>query len=365
MELIDVIENWLDQSTEVRMGEELDVANLEKFLKVQFPAWEGQLLVTQFPSGYSNLTYLLKMGEQQLVLRRPPFGAAIKSAHDMGREYKILHALSKSYAKVPLPYIYTADENIIGAPFYIMERIEGVILRSKMPKEMIPDETTMSGIANGLIDTFVELHQLDYKAVGLSDLGRPEGYIERQIRGWTKRYSKSKTDEIPLLEKTAQWLNDNMPKESDAALIHNDFKYDNLILDKNDWTKVIAVLDWEMCTLGDPLMDLGTSLGYWVNQNDPDWLKALALSPTTSPGNPTRGELAARYAQKSGRDIENIVFYYVYGVFKIAVIAQQIYYRYKKGLTQDARFANLMDAIRGFGKVATQAIAKKQIDSLF
>ncbi len=365
MEIDDVKDNWLDQPTNIRKGEELDAESLEKFLKKEFPEWKGELTIQQFPSGYSNLTYLLKMGEKQLVLRRPPFGADIKSAHDMGREYKILQALSKSYSKVPHPYIYAQDKNIIGAPFYIMERVEGVILRSKMAKEMIPDATTMSGIANSFVDTFVELHNIDYKEIGLGELGRPEGYIERQINGWTKRYFKSKTDEIPLLEKTAQWLNDTIPNPSVPTLIHNDFKYDNLVLHKNDWTKVIAVLDWEMCTVGDPLMDLGTSLGYWVNPNDPDWMKTLALSPTISQGNPTRNELVEKYIQKSGRDIENLVFYYVYGIFKVAVIAQQIYARYKKGLTQDPRFANLIEAIQGFGTVATQAIMKNRIDDLY
>lgn len=356
---------WTDESSGIRKGEEIDVSSLEKYLKKQLPKTEGALIIEQFPKGFSNLTYLLKLGDRQLVLRRPPFGANIKSAHDMGREYKILKALSKTYAKAPLPYFYTEDEAVIGAPFYVMERVQGVILRPKMPKEMHPAADTMHEVANGLIDTFVELHEVDYQAVGLGDLGRPEGYVERQIQGWTKRYFKSKTDEIPALEKAAEWLNDHIPQESDAALIHNDFKYDNIVLKADDWTKVLAVLDWEMSTLGDPLMDLGTSIGYWVNQNDPEWLQKLALSPTTLPGNPSRGEVVERYAQKSGRDVGNIVFYYVYGLFKIAVIVQQIYYRYKKGYTQDQRFANLIDAVRGLGATAMQAIGKKRIDDLF
>jgi aminoglycoside phosphotransferase (APT) family kinase protein len=283
----------------------------------------------------------------------------------MGREYKILKALSKTYSKAPSPYLYTEEESIIGAPFYVMERVEGVILRSKMPKEMCPDPEMMRNIAGGLIDTFLELHNVDYQSVGLGNLGRPEGYVERQIKGWTKRYFKSKTDEIPSIEKVAEWLNDNMPPTSGAALIHNDFKYDNLVLDSEDWTKVVAVLDWEMSTIGDPLMDLGTSLGYWVTQNDPEWMQRLALSPTILPGNPSRSELVELYAQKSGRDVGNVVFYYVYGIFKVSVIIQQIYYRYKKGLTSDERFASLIDGVRGLGAMAVQAIEKGQIDDLF
>lgn len=357
--------NWEDQSTEIRKGEELDIASLEAFLKKEIADLKGDLVVEQFPSGFSNLTYLISIGEKEMVLRRPPFGAKIKSAHDMGREYKILNALSKTYPKAPKPYVYTEDESIIGAPFYAMERVQGVILRPKMPKAMHPDVTTMAGIAKGLVDTFVELHQVDYQAAGLGDLGKPEGYVERQITGWTKRYMKAKTDEVPMLEQAAAWLANNLPTQSTHALIHNDFKYDNIVLDKNDWTKVVAVLDWEMCTVGDPMMDLGTTLGYWINHNDTDLMKMMALSPTTLDGNPTREEVVQMYAQKSGRDMDNIIFYYVFGVFKIAVIAQQIYYRYKKGFTQDQRFSRLGDAVQGLGVVAHQAIQKNKLDNLF
>ena len=357
--------NWVDTSTDIRKGEELPLEQLAAFLQQQLPNTSGQLHITQFPRGFSNLTYLLQMGDQEFVLRRPPFGANIKSGHDMGREYKILHALSQSYGKAPKPYLFVADGALIGSPFYVMERVQGVILRAKMPKEMVPDATTMQGIAQSLVETLVELHHVDYEAVGLGELGRPAGYVERQITGWTKRYKKSQTDEVPVIEQTAQWLAENMPPESGASLIHNDFKYDNLVLDLEDWTRVIAILDWEMSTLGDPLMDLGTSLGYWINPNDPDWLKQLALSPTTLPGNPSRGELAEMYAQARGQEIPDLVFYYVYGIFKIAVITQQIYYRYKQGHTQDPRFAGLIDVVKGLGTVAMQAIQKNRIDDLF
>ncbi len=246
-----------------------------------------------------------------------------------------------------------------------MERVEGIILRAKMPAEMTPDETTMSKIATSFVDEFSTLHAVDFESAGLSDLGKPEGYIERQIKGWTRRYYNAKTDEIPPLENAAKWLIENMPPDSGSSLIHNDFKYDNLVLDPNDWTKVIAVLDWEMSTLGDPLMDLGTSLGYWINYNDPEFMLQMSLNPTTSPGNPTRGELVEMYAKASGRDISDIVFYYAYGLFKIAVIVQQIYFRYQKGLTRDKRFANLIHAVKGCGTIAMQAINKKAIDDLF
>lgn len=357
--------NWNDQARAVRKGEELDIEKLEPFLQEQLNMPGAPLSIEQFPGGFSNLTYLIRLGDTGFVLRRPPFGAKIKSAHDMGREYKILNALSTSYSKAPKPLLYTEDESVIGAPFYVMERVQGVILRPKMPKGMAPAPEVMKEVAVSLIDTFADLHAVDYQAVGLGDLGRPEGYVERQVSGWTKRYFKSKTDELTEIEKVASWLADNQPGESGTALIHNDFKYDNVVLDSSDWTQIIAVLDWEMSTIGDPLMDFGTSLGYWVTSDDPDWLHALALSPTILPGNPDRTEVVRMYAEKSGRDLSDVVFYYVYGLFKIAVIVQQIYYRYKHGYTQDPRFAKLNHVVKGLGVMAQSAIHKKDIDRLF
>lgn len=357
--------NWNDKAKAVRKGEELDLQKLEPYLQEQLGMSDAALSLEQFPGGFSNLTYLIRLGEKGFVLRRPPFGAKIKSAHDMGREYKILNALSVSYDKAPKPLLYTEDESVIGAPFYVMERVEGVILRPKMPAEMIPAPDIMNGVASSLIETFSDLHAVDFEAVGLGDLGRPEGYVERQVSGWTKRYFKSKTDELPEIEKVASWLADNQPGESGAALIHNDFKYDNVVLDADNWTNIIAVLDWEMSTIGDPLMDFGTSLGYWVTADDPDWLKGLALSPTVLPGNPDRAEVVRMYAEKSGRDLSDVVFYFAYGLFKIAVIVQQIYYRYKHGYTQDPRFAKLNHVVKGLGVMAQSAIHKKDIDRLF
>lgn len=356
---------WTDKPTQIRKGEKPNIENLEPYLLEYLAGASGKLVIDQFPGGFSNLTYRLQMGEEQYVLRRPPYGAKIKSAHDMSREYRILSHLEKVYPKAPKPLLYCEDEAVLGAPFYVMERVNGVILRPKMPQDMIPDAVTMKGIAHSLVDTFAELHAVDYEAAGLGDLGRPEGYVERQVKGWTKRYFKAKTDEIPAMESVAKWLADNMPNEGKPSLIHNDFKYDNMVLAADDWTKVIAVLDWEMATLGDPLMDLGTSIGYWINANDPPFMLKMQLSPTVLPGNPTRGEIVQLYAEKSGRDMSNIVFYYVYGLFKIAVIVQQIYYRYKMGYTSDNRFAHLIDAVKGCGAVAHRAIEKKKIEDLF
>ena len=357
-------ENWIDQAGNIRQGEELDLASLEPYLLAQLDGVSGSLSVDQFPGGASNLTYLISLGDTQLVLRRPPFGKKIKSAHDMGREYRVLSTLSKSYGKAPKPLLYTEDESIIGAPFYVMERVEGVILRTASGPASALEDATIAAIAESLMDTIVELHKLDYKAAGLGELGKPAGYAERQVTGWTKRYFKAKTDEFPAIEKLAAWLGAHIPTETGASLIHNDFKHDNVVLDPNDLTKVKAILDWEMCTLGDPLMDLGTTLAYWSNDNDPDLLKMAATNPSALPGNPTRGELIQIYAEKSRQDVGNFVFYYAYGLFKIAVVVQQLYFRYKGGYTKDKRFAQMNYFADAMCQMALRAIEKGRVDDL-
>lgn len=357
-------ETWLDTPQPPRAGEELDSAVLAAYLRRELEL-EGPLEVAQFPSGFSNLTYALKVGDRELILRRPPFGAHVKSAHDMGREHRILTALSPAYPKAPAPVAYCSDLAVLGAPFYLMERVRGVILRPTMPDAMRPDSTLMGRIAESWVATLAELHAVDYDAVGLGDLGRPEGYIARQIEGWAERYRRAATHDVPALDSAAAWLADNLPAEGPPALIHNDFKYDNVVLDPNDWSRVVAVLDWEMATVGDPLMDLGTALGYWVDPDDPPQLQALQLSPTTLPGNPTRSEVAEHYARRTGREIDHPVFYYVYGLFKIAVIVQQIYQRYRRGLTQDRRFKDLHLAVASCGETARQAIDRGRIDRLY
>lgn len=356
---------WLDQSKPVRPGEELDLARLEAYLQAERPELDSDnLTVEQFPSGFSNLTYLLRLDDRDLVLRRPPFGANIKGGHDMLREYTILSNLISVYPYVPRPLLYCDDESILGAPFYIMERLTGVILRPQMPPAMIPEPPLMSRIANAFAENFAALHAVDIEQAGLAGLGRPQGYIERQINGWTRRYHKARTDDIPEMDRVAAWLAEKIPAESGVALIHNDYKYDNIVLDPADWSRIIGVLDWEMATIGDPLMDLGSSLGYWVEAGDPPAILALQFSPTTLPGNPTRVELVEQYARQSGRDVSNVLFYYVYGLFKLAVIVQQIYYRFKMGYTQDPRFAGLIHAVRACGQVAVRAISKGRIDGL-
>jgi aminoglycoside phosphotransferase (APT) family kinase protein len=325
----------------VRAGEELPAQRLETYLRQHFPDTAGPLTVEQFPHGHSNLTYLLRLGERELVLRRPPFGNQVKSAHDMGREYRVLSKLCEVYPPAPRPYFYCEDEPVLGAPFYVMERRHGIVLRRGHGKGDSTDPDAARRLCLCLIDNLARLHMLDYRAAGLADLGKPEGYVARQVTGWINRYAAARTDEVPAVEHIARWLSEHIPTESGSALIHNDFKFDNLLLDPQDPTRLVAVLDWEMATLGDPLMDLGATLAYWVEATDPPEFHVTVMGPTNVPGSLTRRELVDRYAQITGWNVSNLVFYYCFGLFKTAVIIQQIYARYVRGHTKDARFAHM------------------------
>lgn len=345
----------MDSPAAVRAGEALDTAPLEAWLRLQFPGEAGPLEVRQFPRGHSNLTYLVRLGPREMVLRRPPFGSKVKTAHDMGREYQVLSRLHAAYAPAPRALAYCADETMLGAPFYLMERVRGVILRRDPPAGLTVDPATARQLAESFVDNLAELHAVDYAGVGLAGLGKPQGYVQRQVHGWMERYRGSQTHDIPEAEKIGAWLVAHLPAESGAALIHNDYKYDNLVLDPQDITRILGVLDWEMCTLGDPLVDLGTALSYWVEAGDPDEMQQIRMGPTTLPGSLTRRELAERYAEKAGRHIAHPSFYYAFGLFKTAVIVQQIYYRYHHGFTRDERFASMHEAARTLLRAAVRA----------
>ena len=292
-----------DKAVKIREGQSLKTDSLETYIRNAMELPKAHMEVLQFPSGYSNLTYLLKFGKKELVLRKPPQGVKIKSGHDMGREFRILSGLNPIYNKVPKPFLFCEDQSIIGAPFYIMERMNGVIFRGHTPKDQLPDSNQMRNLSEALVNTLVEIHSLDYHAAGLENLGRPDGYIKRQIEGWTKRYINAKTDELKSLEKTYTWLNNNIPPVQKSAFIHNDFKYDNLIISQNKDFKIKGILDWEMATLGDPLMDLGTTLGYWIQESDPDFLKENSMNITLVKGNLTRSQLVCLlYTSPSPRD---------------------------------------------------------------
>ena len=354
-----------DGSSPVRHGEELPNERLLEYLTAHLPDLKAPLTVKQFPAGFSNLTYLLRAGDRELVLRRPPIGAKIKTAHDMGREYRILSHLHPVYAKVPRPLLFCEDTQILGAPFYVMERVKGIILRAQPPPGMELSAEVMRGLSQTFVENLAEIHEVDYEAAGLGDLGSPQGYVQRQVEGWTKRYYNARTDDFPAIDQLAGWLAQHFPADSSrAALIHNDYKYDNLVLAPGDLSRVVAVLDWEMATVGDPLMDFGTSLGYWVETTDPEEWQRHGFGLTNLPGSFTRVELLDHYSKRTGRRIDDPVFYFAYGLLKIAVIVQQIYFRYQKGLTRDPRFAGLIELVKACGALAQRAIERKRIDSL-
>jgi aminoglycoside phosphotransferase (APT) family kinase protein len=334
-----------NQTTAIRPGEELDLAKLEPFLRVHFPDESGDLVVRQYPSGHSNLTYSVQLGSREMVLRRPPFGSKVKTAHDMGREFRVLSKLHAHYPPAPHVLLFCDDLSVLGAPFYLMEPIHGVILRSDVPAGFDFSPEVARRVSESFLDNLALLHGLDYNQIGLADLGKPQGYLERQVRGWIERYHGSKTHDIPEVETISNWIQQHMPASSAATLIHNDYKYDNVVLDPSDLTRIIGVLDWEMCTIGDPLADLGSALAYWIDSSDPPEILETRWGPTTYPGSLTRAQLVQRYAEKTGRDVSDVAFYLVFARFKIVVIVQQIYYRYHQGLTHDERFATMPQRI--------------------
>jgi aminoglycoside phosphotransferase (APT) family kinase protein len=352
------VSDWIDQPRAVREGETLDLEALVSWLRANTELSVERVEVQQFPSGYSNLTYLLEAGETELVLRRPPFGNTVKSGHDMGREFAVLSRLAPIYPLAPRPFAHCEDPAILGAPFYVMERRRGIVIRRQLPKGMTLDASAARRLSTALIDGLAQLHGLDWRAAGLAELGKPEGYARRQVEGWTRRWEAAKTDEVPRLDAVAAWLAAELPTDADAdaALIHNDYKYDNVLLDAADPGRVIAVLDWEMATIGSPRMDLGTTLGYWVEAADDARLQGLAFGPTNVPGSLTRAELIDRYEQQTGISVGDGVYYRVFGLFKIAVILQQIYARYRKGSTSDSRFAALGYFVTMLAEVADGAI---------
>ncbi len=351
----------MNDTRPIRDGEELNAENLMVFLREKLALNSKEIEISQFPAGNSNLTYCVKIGETEYVLRRPPFGNTVKSAHDMKREFDVLSKLSVVYKPAPQPLIYSNNAAIIGSEFYLMERRHGLIIRGKSPADLENSTELQKKVCASLIENLATFHALDYKEIGLGDLGKPEGYARRQVEGWTKRYFNAKTDEHAELETAIEWLNENIPLESGATLVHNDYKFDNVMLNPENLTEIVAVLDWEMTTVGDPLMDLGTTLGYWMSADAGVEMLAQPFNPRVLMKNISRRELVEMYAEKSGRDVSDILFYYSFGTFKIAVIAQQIYFRYAKGFTRDRRFATFNDFVNALGKIALRAIETEKI----
>ncbi len=355
-----------EQPSTVRAGQGFEIAALAAWLRdhagVSLEGAGGQPELLQFGRGYSNLTYLVRAGARELVVRRAPPGVAIKSAHDMGREYRILSALAPGWPKAPRPLAHCEDASVIGTPFYVMERVRGVILRARVPAGLVLGEDAMRRASEAACDTLAEIHGLDWRAA-LSDLGKPEGYVERQVRGWADRWRAARTDDVPQVERLGSWLEEHRPRESGATLVHNDFKYDNLVL-SGDLARVLAVLDWEMATIGDPLMDLGTALGYWIQADDPPVFQVAVFGPTHVPGNLTRVQFVERWSRATGREAGNVLFYFAFALFKLAVVAQQLYKRWIDGHTKEERYAGMLEGVRAVASSALVAVEKGRIDQL-
>ena len=335
------------ETIRVREDEDFDRDAAERYMREHIEGLpEGKLEVWQFPSGASNLTYLVKIGDWEGVLRRPPLGPVPPKAHDMERESRLLMKIHEAFTLAPKPYFFTDDESIIGAQFYVMERRKGVIVDDEFPEGVETTEELCRGMSRMVADTLVELHAVYWREAGLEDLGRPEGFLQRQVKGWIGRYDEAKTEEIEKVGPLTDWLTKDIPESPDPTIVHNDYKLNNLVLNPDDLTEVRAVLDWEMTTIGDPLFDLAVSLSYWVEPDDPQELKEVLPTVTDTPGFITRKEFIDYYAEKSGRDLSRMHWYMVFGYFKLAVILQQIYARWHKGQTKDERFANFNERVR-------------------
>jgi len=343
---------------QVRRSERIDAESLHVFLKRQFPDLpEGKLELTQFSAGHSNLTYCLKIADFEVVLRRPPLGPVAKKAHDMKREFTILSALHPFLAVVPKPYVYVEDTSIIGSDFFLMERKKGIVLDTHFPKGIEHNEQLARQISEKMVDSLVALHAIPYQETKLKEMVKPDGFMERQVQGWIERYDKAKTAQYAEVEALTTWLKKHIPTNSEATIIHYDYKLNNAMF-SNDFSEMIGLFDWEMTTVGDPLADLGVAMSYWMHADDPKMLLyALGEPPVTIlPGFYTRQEFIQRYAEKSGRDVSAIDYYITFAYFKLAVICQQIYYRYANGQTKDDRFAQMDKMVAALIQQASKAI---------
>ena len=337
----------VDRAGDIRQGEELDLDNLKQYLQSVLGDQVANMELKQFPGGFSNLTYQVCCGDNKWVLRRPPFGSTVKSAHDMSREFKILSALKGVFSYGPKPINFCDDHSVIGCDFYLMNYIEGLVIRRNYPSGLSLESQQVRQQWLNFFDVLGDLHSVNLAQAGLADFGRPAGYVERQVEGWSKRWEAAVTPDTENMDRIISWLRDNMPAESGLArVIHNDFKLDNVIFSVTDPLQVIGVLDWEMATVGDPLMDLGCTLAYWVQEDDPSIFRQYRTMPSDTPGAPKRSEIIERFSQRTGLSVDHFPFYFCFGQFRLAVIGQQIYYRYYHGETQDHRFKIMVEKTR-------------------
>lgn len=347
----------------MREGEELDSQVIEAFLRQQMEGLpDDELIIRQFSAGRSNLTYHLQIGNFEAVLRTPPLGPVAPKAHDMEREFRVLKEIHPHFPKAPKPIVF-GDRDLIGRPFFIMERKKGIVLDTTFPEHVTVTEELCRSISEKMVDTLVQLHDIDYKKTELVQMTKPDGFLERQVHGWIKRYERAQTEEIPQVDTLKKWLVQNIPNSPDPTLIHYDFKLNNTMF-REDFSEVVGLFDWEMTTVGDPLADLGVALSYWIESNDSPLLKKglhKTLPVTSYSGFMKRSEFIEAYAKKSGRDVSNMNFYLAFAYFKLAVICQQIYFRWKKGQTKDERFTNLNEYVRNLIIYSLETASRKEV----
>ncbi len=342
----------------VRPGEELDAVAVGRWLAGKVPGAGGTPGIWQFPGGHANLTYLIHYPTVSYVLRRPPHGDIPASAHDMGREYRVLSVLYRGFPAAPRAFVYCDDASVIGAPFFVMERRHGVVVRKEVPPEFGggADPAQTRKLSQVMVDTLAAFHAVDYEAIGLGTLGKPDGFLARQVKGWTDRWVRAKTQELAEADDVVRWLVEHMPPSPSPTLVHNDWRLDNMAVAADDPGRAVAVYDWDMCTLGDPLTDLGTLLASWYEPGEP--YAFIAAMPSQSPGFMTRAEAVARYAERSGRDVSRMPYYYAFGLFKMAVVVQQLYYRWQQGQTKDDRMSGGESVATGMIRLAAAGIAR-------
>lgn len=352
----------------VRPSEGLDVAALSLYLRSHLPrvASGADVEIEQFPGGHSNLTYLIHFDGQEYVLRRPPMGPVAPKAHDMPREFKLLSTVHPYFQLAPKPVLLCEDASIIGAPFYLMERRRGLVIRNQIPSEISDDPDLRRHVSESVVDTLVALHAVDIYSTGIIQLGKPAGFVARQINGWANRWLGSKTSDVPEMDSVVTWLKERIPSEEDeapvgATLVHNDYKLDNVMLQREDPSRVVAVLDWEMCSVGDPLIDLGLFLCYWTLKDEDDAENGSLAAVTTGPGWMTRDEILERYESATKRDVSRIKFYETFALFKVAVILQQIFFRFARGQSNDQRFKNFDRRVLSLARAANELSARSNL----
>jgi aminoglycoside phosphotransferase (APT) family kinase protein len=336
----------------VRPGEELNLPSLADWLRGRIAGAERGITLEQFPSGHSNLTYLLRIDGIEYVLRRGPLGLVAPKAHDMGREFRVLQMVHPHFQEAPNVFHLSEDTAVLGAVFFLMERRHGLILRDEIPPHLAKMPNYAERVSKAFVDCLIRLHAVDISRTGLIALGKPEGFLERQVQGWADRWKRATTDDMPKMDRVIRWLTDHQPSSPAPTLVHNDYKLDNVMLSEDSAERIEAVLDWEMATVGDPLADLGLTLCYWAWVEAPQLRARGVPSLTSQPGWYTRDQFVRRYAEGTGRDLSQIGYYEVLGIFKLAVILQQIYYRFRHGQTQDTRFQNFGDRVKGLVELA-------------